>query len=214
MAVQEKEQGLGNCPICGRVALGHYGGTGQLTMIEGPEALRLRDGAALCSSCVRALRVMYPLQCSFDETKRELMRSDPLAKLSAEEALEARGQLTAFRESLREEYGFRSAVFRVDAAAESKEGLLQSPLVTFFGQVVYGSFWMNDDVTILSGGRETKATLVAIDEYRFRIPFSRLKDWLRRTDPAGKVGENGYPCQLVIQAKGITAQPGDLIVKD
>ena len=214
MAVKEKEQGLGNCPICGRVALRHYGGTGQLTMIEGPDALRPSDGAHLCSSCVRALRVMYPLECSFDEKKRELMRRDPLGALSTEEALEARKQLTAFRESLREEYGFRGAVFKVDAMAESKEGLLQAPLVTFFGQVVYGTFWMNDDVTILSGGRETKATLVAIDEYRFRIPFSGLKEWMRRTDPAGKVGENGYPCELVIQAKGISVQPGDLIVKD
>ena len=85
MAVKEKEQGLGNCAICGRSALRHYGEGGKLTMIEGPDALRLRDGAALCGSCVRALRVMYPLQCRFDETKRELMRTDPLPALSAEE---------------------------------------------------------------------------------------------------------------------------------
>ena len=214
MAGKEKEQGFGNCAICGRSALTHYGGSGQLTMIEGPDALHLRGGAALCGSCVRALRVMYPLQCSFDETKRELMRRDPLAELSAEEALEARKQLTDFRESLRKEYGFRSAVFRIDAMAESREGLLHAPLVTFFGQVVYGTFWMYDEVTILSGGRETKATLVAIDEYKFRIPMSGLKDWLRRINPANQVGENGYPCELVIQGKGISVQPGDLIVKD
>ena len=36
----------------------------------------------------------------------------------------------------------------------------------------------------------------------------------RRIDPADKVGENGYPCSLVVQGKGIAVQPGDLIVKD
>ena len=211
---KETEQGYGNCPICGRVALGHYAGSGQLTMIEGPGALKLRDGAHLCGSCVRALRVMFPLDCAFDEGKRELVRRDPLAALSTEEALEARKQLTAFREDLRARYGFRSAVFEVDAAAESKEGLLQAPIVSFFGQVVYGSFWINDEVTILSGGGETKATLIAIDDYVHRIPFSGLKDWMRRINPVFHVGENGYPCLLAVQAKGISVRHGDLIVKD
>ena len=98
---------------------------------------------------------------------------------------------------------------------ECKEGLLQAPVVSFFGRVLYGSFWMYDEVTILSGGKETKAMIVAIDDYVHRIPISGLKDWLRRVaDPADKVGENGYPCLIAVQAKGLTARPGDRIVKD
>ena len=57
--------------------------------------------------------------------------------------------------------------------------------------------------------------IVAIDDYVHRIPISGLKDWLRRVaDPADKVGENGYPCLIAVQAKGLTARPGDRIVKD
>ena len=214
MEFQEIEQNQGYCPICGKAALTKYGSTGLLTMIRGPEALRLRDGSHLCGSCVRKLRVMYPLQGSFDEETREYVTYDPLLELDMNQALEANGQVSAYRESLRENYGFRSAVFVVDAAAESREGLFRAPLTTFFGQVLYGSFWMLDDVTILSGGKETKASIAAIDDYRFRIPRSDLKEWMRRIDPADKVGENGYPCSLVVQGKGIAVQPGDLIVKD
>lgn len=214
MAFKEKDQSLGTCPICGKAALAKRGDMGQLTMITGPEALRLRDGNCLCGSCVRKLRLLYPLQGRFDETKREFVTSDPLRELDTEEALAANGQVSAYRESLRESYGFRSAVFVVDASAESKEGLLRAPLTTFFGQVLYGSFWMFDDVTILSGGKETKATITAIEDYVYRIPRSGLKEWMRRIDPADHVGENGYPCSLVVQGKGIAVQPGDLIVKD
>ena len=213
MAQEMKDVSLGSCPVCGRAALTEYSG-GQLSGYEGPNALRLKDGVCLCGSCVRRLRVMYPLNCRFDEAKRELATSDPLRELTAEEAVEAAGQVAGYRESLRESCGFHNAVFLVDAVAESKEGLLQAPLVSFFGQVLYGSFFMLEEVTILSGGKETKAQVVAIDEYKFRIPLSGLKDWMRNRDPGTHVGENGYPYRLVVQGKGISVQPGDLIVKD
>ena len=213
MASEMKDVSLGSCPVCGRAALNKYSG-GKLSGFEGPSSLTLKDGTHLCGSCVRRLRVMYPLNCHFNEAKRELETADPLRELTSEEALEANGQIVSYRESLRESYGFHNAVFVVDAMAESKEGLLQAPLVSFFGQVLYGSFFMLEEVTILSGGKETKAQVVAIDEYKFRIPLSGLKDWMRNTDPGVHVGENGYPCRLVVQAKGISAQPGDLIVKD
>ncbi len=216
MAVKEKEVGLGNCLICGRTALlGREGGV--LTMIEGPDACRIKDGGSLCGSCVRRLRVMYPLQYHFDEVKRTVVKKDPLPELSTEEALRASSEVVPFRETLREQYGFRNAVFVVDAMAETKGGILQPPLVTIFGQVLYGSFYMQDEVTILSGGKETKATAVLVDSYELRIPIdaTSLKEWMRRTaDPGRVVGEAGYLCKLLIQEKGISVNKGDLIVKD
>ena len=209
------KQGKGSCVLCGRDALGKYGGSGKRTGIEGPGAHSLKDGSWICGSCVRLLRVIYPLQCSFDEGKHELVRQDPLRTLDAEDALAAKGQVVSFREDLREKYGFRLAVFRADAMAESKGGLLQAPIVTIFGQVLYGTFFMQDEVTILSGGKETKAAIAAIDDYTLRIPMTAgsLKEWVRGCDPATHIAETGYPCRLVIQAKGISLQPGDLIVK-
>ena len=215
MAVKEKEVGLGNCLICGRVALSEREG-GVLTMVEGPRARRLKDGGSLCSSCVRKLRVMYPLQYRFDETKRTVVKKDPLSEISTEEALQANTEAVAFRENLREQYGFRNAVFVVDAMAEEKGGFLQPPLVTVFGQVLYGSFYMQDEVTILSGGNEIKATVLMVDTYELRIPIdtTSLKEWMRRTaDPGRIVGETGYLCKLLIQEKGISVNQGDLIVK-
>ena len=216
MAIKAKEVGLGNCLICGREALRAREG-GELTMIEGPNALRLKDGSSLCGSCVRKLRVMYPVQCQFDEAKRTVVKKDPFSELSKEEALQANAEVVSFRESLREQYGFRNAVFVVDAMAETKGGFLQPPLVTVFGQVLYGSFFMQDEVTILSGGNEMKASVVLVDSYEHRIPIDAvsLKDLIRRTaDPGRIVGENGYPCKLLIQEKGISVKHGDLIVKD
>ena len=216
MAVKEKEVGLGSCVICGRAALRSREG-GELTMIEGPDACRLKDGGSLCGSCVRKLRVMYPLLYTFDEAKRTVVRKDPFSELSTEDAMQANAEVVSFRENLREQYGYRNAVFVVDAMAESKGGFLQPPIVTVFGQVLYGSFYMQDEVTILSSGNEIKAAVVAIDGYEYRIPMdaASLKEWVRRTwDPGRKVGETGYLCQLVIQKKGISVKQGDLIVKD
>ena len=215
MAVKEKEVGLGSCLICGRVALSAREG-GVLTMIEGPNARRLKDGGSLCASCVRRLRVMYPLQYRFDEAKRTVVKKDPLSEISTEEALQANTEVVSFRENLREQFGFRSAVFVVDAMTEEKGGFLQPPFVTIFGQVLYGSFYMQDEVTILSGGNEIKAALLMVDAYENRIPIggTSLKEWMRRTaDPGRVVGENGYPCKLLIQEKGISVNQGDLIVK-
>ncbi len=216
MAVKEKEVGLGSCVICGRAAL-RSREEGELTMIEGPNALRLKDGGSLCGSCVRRLRVMYPLQYTFDEAKRTVVKKDPLPEISTEEALQANSEVVSFREDMREHYGFHNAVFAADAMAESKGGFMQPPIVTIFGQVLYGSFYMQDEVTIISGGKEIKATLEAIDTYEHRIPMdaSSLKDWIRRTwDPGRSVGENGYLCKLVVTGKGISVKPGDLVVKD
>ncbi|MBO4317727.1 MAG: hypothetical protein J5855_05585 [Mailhella sp.] len=216
MTAKEKEAGLGNCVICGRAALRSREG-GELTMIEGPDACRLKDGGCLCGSCVRKLRVMYPLQYAFDEARRAVVKQDPFSELGTEDAVQANGEVVPFRENLREQYGFRNAVFVVDAMAESKGGFLQPPLVTIFGQVLYGSFYMQDEVTILSSGNEIKAAVVAIDGYEHRIPMdaASLKEWGRRTwDPGRKTGEAGYLCQLVIQKKGISVKQGDLIVKD
>ena len=216
MAVKEKEVGLGNCLICGRAALSAREG-GVLTMIEGPNACRLKDGGSLCGSCVRKLRVMYPLKYRFNDAKRTVEKKDPLPELSTEEALQANAEVVSYREALREQYGFRNAVFVVDAMTEEKGGILQPPFVTFFGQVLYGSFYMQDEVTILSGGNEIGATLLMVDAYENRIPIggSSLKEWIRRTaDPGRTVGENGYLCKLLVQEKGISVKPGDLIVKD
>ena len=216
MAVKEKEAGLGSCVICGRAALLAREG-GVLTMIEGPNACRLKDGASICGSCVRRLRVMYPVQYNFDEAKRTVVKKDPLPELSTEEALQANSEVVPFRENLREQYGFRNAVFVVDAMAECKGGFLQPPLVTIFGQVLYGTFYMQDEVTILSNGNEIKATVLMVDSYELRIPVdtTSLKEWTRHTaDPGRVVGENGYLCKLVIQEKGIAVNKGDLIVKD
>ncbi|MBQ3378542.1 MAG: hypothetical protein IJG50_01605 [Clostridia bacterium] len=216
MAVREKEVGLGSCVICGRAAL-RAREEGELTMIEGPNALRLKDGGSLCGLCVRRLRVMYPVQFKFDETKRLVVKKDPLPELSTEEAVRANSEAVSFREDMREHYGFHNAVFLVDAMAESKGGFLQPPIVTIFGQVLYGSFYMRDEVTILSVGNEIKATLEAIDAYEHRVPMdaASLKEWIRRTwDPGRAVAENGYPCKLVVLGKGISLKPGDLVVKD
>ena len=101
-----------NCCNCGRtLAEKEYG------------AVRLKDGSYMCGSCVRRLRVMYPLQYTFDEKKREVVTKDPLRELTADEALAANGQVVTYREDLREQYGFHNAVFVVDAIAESREGL-------------------------------------------------------------------------------------------
>ncbi|MBQ4248541.1 MAG: hypothetical protein II705_00735, partial [Clostridia bacterium] len=161
--------------------------------------------------------VMYPLQYTFDEAKRTVVKKDPLPEISTEEALQANAEAVSFREDMREHYGFHNAVFSVDAMAESKGGFLQPPIVTIFGQVLYGTFYMQDEVTILSGGNEIKAALEAIDSYEHRVPMdaSSLKEWIRRTwDPGRAVGETGYLCKLVVQAKGISVKPGDLVVKD
>lgn len=215
MASREKEQGLGNCPICGRVALRSRGDLGKLTGIEGPSAAVLKDGSALCGSCVRRMRVMYPLGYTYDEAKVEVITRDPLCDMTAEDVTAAVQEVTDFREDLREQYGYRNAVFQVDAAAENKGGFMQAPLVTAFGHVIYGTFFMFEEVTILSGGTEMKAPVAAIDKYNDRrsITAELLKDWMLWMDPGTSVGENGYPCKIILQGKGINVKPGDLIVK-
>ena len=216
MADKGKSVSYGNCVICGREALSKYGG-GELTGIEGPDAIKLKDGQHLCGACVRKLRLLYPLQWTFDEAKRTVETKDPLWELTGDEALEADRQVVSYREDLREQYGFHNAVFIVDAMAESPGGFLKAPLVSVFGQVLYGTFYMQDEVTVISGGKEMKAPVVAVEEYQFRIPMSAstLKDRVRYyADPATHIGETGYPIQLVLQAKGIAVKAGDLIVKD
>lgn len=216
MATKGKEVGFGSCPICGRTALGKYGGTGQLTGIEGNGAIALKDGSYLCGSCVLKLRLMFPLQYTYNEKKHEVAKSDPLRELTTAEAIEANGQVVAFREDLREQYGFHNAVFTVESMAQVSGGLLKPPMVTVFGKVIYGSFRMMEEVTILSGGKETKAELEFVEEYEDRGPIGAeyIKNRLRLSDPGANTAENGYSCKLVVQAKGLALQPGDLIVKD
>ena len=215
MPAKVKEVGFGSCPICGRTALGKYGGTGQLTRIDVPGAVALKDGSYLCGSCVLKLRVMYPLQYTYDEKKIEVVKKDPLRELTAQEAKEADGQVVAFREDLREQYGFHNAVFTVESMAQVSGGLLKPPMVTVFGRVVYGSFRMMEEVTVLSGGKETKAELEFVENYDDRGPIGPdyIKDRLRNSDPGAHTAEAGYSCKLVVQAKGLAIQPGDLIVK-
>ena len=185
-----------------------------LTGTDVPDAIQLQDGSCLCGSCVLKLHVMYPLQYSFDEAGQKIITKDPLVELTGEEAIDADNNVVSYREDLRAQCGFYDAVFKADSMEEIKGGFLQAPVVTVFGQVLYGSFYYQDEITIHSAGQETKASLEAICKYNDKLPVSakELKDWTN-IDPSTQTAENGYPCKLVLQAKGISINPGDLIVK-
>ena len=214
MTNQNEDKSMGSCLLCGREALLRHGKGGLLTGIDVPDAIKLKDGSCLCGSCVLKLRVMYPLQYGFDEAAQKIITKDPLMELNGDEAIDADNNVVSYREDLRQQFGFYDAVFKADFMEETQGGFLQAPVVTVFGQVIYGSFYYQDEVTIHSGGQESKASLEAICKYNDKLPVSAkaLKDWTD-VDPATQTAENGYPCKLVIQAKGIKINPGDLIVK-
>ena len=181
---------MGPCCVCGRPAFAIYGGG----------AVRLSDGSPVCGDCVRRLRFMYPV--SQRAEKKQLKRIDSLAMLDSEgfkAALEASAEKL---EDLRESFGGRLCVMRVDSFAAEKQGLFMAPRNAFTGCVLYGKLNIGDRVWLCAAGGAPSGAIAELTICDISAPLL-----------GGSMGEAGYPVTIYAEGRGISAQPGDLIVK-
>lgn len=190
MSVNKKvefRQDMGLCAVCGRIAYNVYGGG----------AIKLKDGSIVCGSCVRRVRFLYPVPKP--QLKRGMIvRDDPLSGLMADELCAAMEQAGGKLESLREQYAFHNAVFRVDSSSAEKQGLFKAPRNAFSGYVLYGRFNLGETVRLIHGNEATEITIEDISDLY----------------ATGHPGEAGYVSVLYTAQRGLYAQQGDLIVKD
>ena len=160
------------------------------------EAVTLSDGAPLCGTCVRRLRVCYPVT---QEVRRgKLVRNDSLAALTTDEVREADEKRAERLEELRVQHGYHNAVFRVVKCSVEKQGLFKAPKVMLTGFVLYGKFDLGERVKLLHGGSGQELVLEDVAPNLL----------------GGRDGEAGYETTLSASGKGVVAAAGDWIVKD
>ncbi len=176
--------------------------------------VRLKDGAWLCGSCLRKLRVKFPQRYASAAGRPKPEPYESACELTAEDARRELESVRAFREDLRERYGFRQAAFVVEDVRTQKAGLLKPPYVTATGHVVYGAFYALDDVAIGPGG-DRNYTIRCLDYPHGSQPV----DELRIDRLTGKLvidrawADGGEEAAFVFQDKGLSLKPGDVLVK-
>ena len=180
----------GFCRLCGRALLP-------------PEGFgALKDGSGVCAACLRKLRPMYPLALSWDKKGNEV-RQDPVRELDAAQAAESLKNAAAFIEELRAKYGGHNAVFAVESVTVEKGGFMKPSTYCAVGRVIYGCFEPEDKIRLLHGGGSAETVVAGV---RKRTSYG-----------AGSTidqGLGGQPCALEFTGKGLSCEPGDLIVRD
>ncbi len=204
---------LGACAACGNVIV-----------IEAENELfkpqrcgnpvRLKDGAWLCGSCLRKLRVKFPQQYNAAASQSTAKFFESVGALTTEDARRELNGIHAFQEDLRARYGCRLAAFHVEDVKTQKAGLLKPPYVTVTGHVIYGAFYALDDVSVGPGGGQA---------FRIRClnyPYSALPlDDMKIDRLTGKLvidkafAEGGEGAAFVFRDKGLNVKPGDVLVK-
>ena len=182
-----KRYDRGPCVLCGRLAYSVYGGG----------AASLKD-APVCGACVRKLRTFYPMEMERMKDGQP-KGTDPLESLTVDEARQVLEEFPERIEELRAQYAPYHAVFQIRAFHTEKQGLLKPPMNYFDGACVLGRFNWGETVKLLHGGSTITLTLEEIGD-----PFPLL----------GKAGQAGYQATLKAAGKGISAESGDLIVKE
>ena len=174
------------CPVCSGLFNSSVGNA------------KLKDGT-ICGRCARQVRVMYPA-----EYERLELKKDPLKKCTVAQIKEKMTEVVPYIEDLRAQYGY-NAVLTVESVEIGKKKLFQEAKIYAHGPVKIGCFDQTDEVTIIHGSTETKATILEINQGR---PYTEIGyfDWCYRADA-------GFPVSLIFQQKGLKIEPGDIIVK-
>ncbi len=196
----------GFCPLCGQPIL---------TMIK------MKDGT-ICTECAARIRVLFPVRYEADaERGSGSLCIDPLKDISVNDYEATFKKARAYRDSLRKKYNGYNAVYVVDnVQVEQGNGMFAATVLNVYGRVLYGTFFIDDEATLLHGDTTLKIQLKLgklIDRSSPRpITSEDIKDEERSFIFAWQLdgtAQEGYPFQFAFTNKNLPVEPGDLIVK-
>ena len=127
----------GFCPVCGQPIL---------------HVKRMKDGS-ICTECAAKVRVLFPVHYEKSTVKGYNSTCvDPLQDAAVNDYEAILKKAKSYRESLREKYNGYNAVYVVDnVELDNGSGAFPSPVVNVYGRVLYGTFFIDDEATLLHG---------------------------------------------------------------
>ena len=108
---------------------------------------------------------------------------------------------------------------------EQSNGMFAAIVLNVYGRVLYGTFFIDDEATLLHGGAETKIQLKLgkiINSFSpAPITYEDIKSIGRKENDRSFIfvwqydgtAQEGYPFQFAFTNKNLPVEPGDLIVK-
>ena len=195
----------GFCPVCGQPIL----------------SVTEMKGGTICSECATKVRVMFPIRYEKRTNGNGSFVVDPLKEVPVSDYEETFKKARAYRDSLRAKYNGYKAVYVVDnVEIVQGSGMFAAPVLNVYGHVLYGTFFRDDDASLLHGDTEIKVQLKlgkAIDSSSPKpITYEDIKDeersFIFAWYPDGTAPE-GYPFQFAFTNKNLAVEAGDLIVK-
>ena len=201
----------GFCPVCGQPIL---------------HVKRMKDGS-ICTECAAKVRVLFPVHYEKSTVKGYNSTCvDPLQDAAVNDYEAILKKAKSYRESLREKYNGYNAVYVVDnVEVDNGSGAFPSPVVNVYGRVLYGTFFIDDEATLLHGGAKTKIQLKLgkiINSFSpAPITYEDIKSIGRKENDRSFIfvwqydgtAREGYPFQFAFTNKNLPVEPGDLIVK-